>query len=158
MSTALHAAGAILPGGEPGELWITGGRISFEPVPDAESLGRDVFLVPGLVDAHCHPGIGVGGPVSLEEAAEQAITDRDAGTLLIRDCGLPIDVRPLQQRADLPMIIRAGREAKFSTRKKNRCKLCGRPRAFMRQFALCRICFRELALNGQLPGVKKSSW
>ncbi|MGV9365433.1 amidohydrolase family protein [Amycolatopsis sp. NPDC003731] len=109
MSTALHAAGVILPGGEPGELWITGGRISFEPVPDAETLGRDVFLVPGLVDAHCHPGIGVGGPVSLEEAAEQAITDRNAGTLLIRDCGLPIDVRPLQQRADLPTIIRAGR-------------------------------------------------
>jgi imidazolonepropionase-like amidohydrolase len=109
LSTALHAAGVVLPGGESRDLWITGGRISFEPVPDAESLGRDVFLVPGLVDAHCHPGIGVGGPVSLAEATEQAITDRKAGTLLIRDCGLPIDVRPLQQRADLPTIIRAGR-------------------------------------------------
>ncbi|QKV75346.1 amidohydrolase family protein [Amycolatopsis sp. Hca4] len=108
MSTALHAAGVTLPGGETRELWMTGGRISFEPVPDAETLGRDVFLVPGLVDAHCHPGIGVGGPVSLEEAAAQAITDRNAGTLLIRDCGLPIDVRPLQARADLPSIIRAG--------------------------------------------------
>ncbi|MET8994292.1 amidohydrolase family protein [Amycolatopsis sp. NPDC004169] len=108
MSTALHAAGVVLPGGETRELWITGGRISFEPVPDAETLGRDVFLVPGLVDAHCHPGIGVGGPVSLEEAAAQAITDRNAGTLLIRDCGLSIDVRPLQARADLPSIIRAG--------------------------------------------------
>ncbi|WP_410670931.1 amidohydrolase family protein [Amycolatopsis sp. cmx-4-68] len=116
MSTALHAAGVVLPGGESRDLWITGGRISFEPVPDAETLGRDGYLVPGLVDAHCHPGIGVGGPVSLAEAAEQALADRAAGTLLIRDCGLPIDVRPLQQRADLPTIIRAGRHLALAKR------------------------------------------
>ena len=60
--------------------------------------------------------------------------------------------------AKISKIVRAGREAKYPSRKKNRCKLCGRARAFMRQFALCRICFRELALKGQLPGVKKSSW
>ncbi|MEV7040978.1 amidohydrolase family protein [Amycolatopsis sp. NPDC051061] len=116
MSTALHAAGVVLPGGESRDLWITGGRISFEPVPDAETLGRDVFLVPGLVDAHCHPGIGLGGPVSLAEATEQALADRAAGTLLIRDCGLPIDVRPLQERADLPTIIRAGRHLALAKR------------------------------------------
>ena len=56
------------------------------------------------------------------------------------------------------MIVKANREPKFSTRKKNRCKLCGRPRAFIRHFALCRICFRGLALKGHLPGVMKSSW
>lgn len=60
--------------------------------------------------------------------------------------------------AKISMIVKANREPKYSTRKKNRCKLCGRPRAFMRQFALCRICFRQTALKGQLPGVKKSSW
>ena len=60
--------------------------------------------------------------------------------------------------AKISMVVRANREPKFSTRKKNRCKLCGRPRAFMRHFALCRICFRQYALKGQLPGVKKSSW
>jgi small subunit ribosomal protein S14 len=60
--------------------------------------------------------------------------------------------------AKTSMIVRANREPKFSTRKKNRCKLCGRPRAFIRDFGLCRICFRQLALKGQLPGVKKSSW
>lgn len=60
--------------------------------------------------------------------------------------------------AKTSMIVRAAREPKFSTRQKNRCKLCGRPRAFIRHFALCRICFRQLALKGQLPGVKKSSW
>jgi len=114
--TALHLAGTVLPGGEHGELWITGGKISFEPVPGAETLVRNGFLVPGLVDAHCHPGIGIGGPVTIEEAVEQAIADRDAGTLLIRDCGLPIDVRPLQRRADLPTIIRAGRHLALAKR------------------------------------------
>ena len=49
-------------------------------------------------------------------------------------------------------------EAKFKTRRRNRCRLCGRPRAFIRKFALCRICFRQHALLGHLPGVKKSSW
>ncbi|MBE1573033.1 amidohydrolase family protein [Amycolatopsis roodepoortensis] len=106
---ALHLAGVVLPDGEHRELWVTGGRITTEPVAGAETVVREGFLVPGLVDAHCHPGIGVGGATTLEEATEQAITDRDAGTLLIRDCGLPIDVRPLQERADLPRIIRAGR-------------------------------------------------
>ncbi len=60
--------------------------------------------------------------------------------------------------AKTSMIVAANREPKYSTRKKNRCKLCGRPRAYMRAFALCRICFRGLALKGQLPGVQKSSW
>jgi len=50
------------------------------------------------------------------------------------------------------------KEPKYEVRRKNRCRLCGRPRAYMRRFALCRICFRELALEGKLPGVKKSSW
>ena len=47
---------------------------------------------------------------------------------------------------------------KFAVRRHNRCRLCGRPRAYLRKFALCRICFRKLALEGHLPGVKKSSW
>jgi small subunit ribosomal protein S14 len=47
---------------------------------------------------------------------------------------------------------------KFQVRHRNRCGRCGRPRAYLRAFGLCRICFRELALLGHLPGVKKSSW
>jgi small subunit ribosomal protein S14 len=47
---------------------------------------------------------------------------------------------------------------KYKTRVRNRCQLCGRPRGYMRRFGLCRICFRELALKGQIPGVVKSSW
>ncbi len=46
----------------------------------------------------------------------------------------------------------------FSSRRHNRCLICGRPRAFLRRFALCRLCFRQLALRGEIPGVSKSSW
>ena len=56
------------------------------------------------------------------------------------------------------LIEKCGREPKFSARKYNRCKRCGRPRAYIRKFGLCRICFRELANTGQIPGVMKSSW
>lgn len=47
---------------------------------------------------------------------------------------------------------------KYPNRVRNRCKICGRPRGYMRRFGLCRICFRELALDGKIPGVVKSSW
>ncbi len=60
--------------------------------------------------------------------------------------------------AKTSQIVRANREPKFPARAKNRCKICGRARAYIRDFALCRICFRGMALKGQLPGVKKSSW
>ena len=49
-------------------------------------------------------------------------------------------------------------EPKFSTRRYNRCQLCGRPRAYYRKFQICRICFRNLASKGEIPGVKKASW
>jgi small subunit ribosomal protein S14 len=60
--------------------------------------------------------------------------------------------------AKISMIVKANRPPKYSVRKNNRCRICGRPRAYIRHFALCRICFRRMALKGQLPGVKKSSW
>ncbi|MFO7840577.1 MAG: type Z 30S ribosomal protein S14 [Fidelibacterota bacterium] len=56
------------------------------------------------------------------------------------------------------MIAKAKREAKYSTRKNTRCSRCGRPRSVYRKFGLCRICFRELALKGEIPGVTKASW
>ena len=60
--------------------------------------------------------------------------------------------------ARLAMIIKAARKPKFSTRQVNRCKVCGRPRGYIRKFGLCRICFREFASKGQIPGVTKASW
>jgi small subunit ribosomal protein S14 len=56
------------------------------------------------------------------------------------------------------LIAKAKRKQKFSTRTYNRCPICGRSRAFLRKFGICRICFRNLALRGDIPGVTKSSW
>lgn len=56
------------------------------------------------------------------------------------------------------MLVKARRTPKFDVRGYNRCRVCGRPRGFMRKFGVCRICFRALALKGQVPGVTKSSW
>jgi len=56
------------------------------------------------------------------------------------------------------MIAKSKRKPKFEVQQHNRCGICGRPRGFMRRFGMCRICFRERALEGQLPGVTKSSW
>ena len=60
--------------------------------------------------------------------------------------------------AKISMIVKAERKPKFKSRKVNRCKQCGRPRGFLRKFQLCRLCFRQLALQGEIPGVAKSSW
>lgn len=55
-------------------------------------------------------------------------------------------------------IEKAKREPKYSTRAVNRCQRCGRARGYMRRFGLCRLCFREKALEGEIPGVRKASW
>lgn len=56
------------------------------------------------------------------------------------------------------LIEKARRTPKFSTRRINRCQICGRPRAYYRKFGICRVCFRNLALNGEIPGIRKASW
>jgi small subunit ribosomal protein S14 len=56
------------------------------------------------------------------------------------------------------LIAKAKRKPKFAVRKYNRCQRCGRPRAYYRRFGLCRICFRQMALAGLIPGVRKASW
>ncbi len=56
------------------------------------------------------------------------------------------------------LIAKAKRTPKFTTRKINRCAVCGRPRGYYRKFGLCRLCFRELALKGEIPGITKASW
>ena len=56
------------------------------------------------------------------------------------------------------MIIKQQREPKFQTRYYNRCKICGRPHSYMRKYGICRLCFRKLAYQGDIPGVKKASW
>ncbi|MBS4021475.1 MAG: type Z 30S ribosomal protein S14 [Dethiobacter sp.] len=56
------------------------------------------------------------------------------------------------------MIAKAKRDPKFAVQGYNRCKICGRPRAYLRKFGMCRLCFRKLAHEGKIPGVKKASW
>ncbi|MCM6773870.1 amidohydrolase family protein [Nocardia sp. CDC159] len=106
----LHLRGVVLPDDEVRDLWVHDGTISFEPVRDAETLCRTGWIVPGLVDAHCHVGIRYGGGhTDRDGAVAQAEIERDAGALLLRDAGSPIDTRFIDERADLPRIIRAGR-------------------------------------------------
>jgi imidazolonepropionase-like amidohydrolase len=102
--------GVALPGSESVELFVgDDGRFVEGPLVGADTVVDGGFILPGLVDAHCHVGLGPSGPVDLEEADAQARTDRDAGALLLRDCGSPVDTSPLQARTDLPQIIRAAR-------------------------------------------------
>ncbi|MCD6404914.1 MAG: type Z 30S ribosomal protein S14 [Planctomycetes bacterium] len=56
------------------------------------------------------------------------------------------------------LIEKTNREPKYSVRQYNRCQICGRPRAYYRKFGICRICFRNMASNGLIPGVRKASW
>jgi len=105
----LHLQGVLLPDGEPRDLWVVDGLLRTEAVADAVTVCRGAWMMPGLVDAHCHIGLGPDGGVPDDVAERQAITDRDAGTLLIRDAGSPVDTRWIDDRDDLPRIIRAGR-------------------------------------------------
>jgi imidazolonepropionase-like amidohydrolase len=132
----LHVRGLGLPDGEPVEWWIVDGTLSAEPVKDAETVfgadGHGGWIVPGLVDAHCHVGLGVHGAIELDEAIEQAKTERDAGALLLRDAGSPTDTRALDDHDDLPRIIRHGRHL-------------ARPKRYSPGFAI------ELEDESQLP-------
>jgi small subunit ribosomal protein S14 len=56
------------------------------------------------------------------------------------------------------LILKAARRPKYRTRQHNRCLLCGRPRGYLRKFRVCRICFRNMAARGEIPGVRKASW
>jgi imidazolonepropionase-like amidohydrolase len=98
----------MLPDGEVRDLFVVDGVVTYEAQPGAESLVEG-WIVPGLVDAHCHVGLGSAGGVSREESEEQALQDRDAGALLLRDCGSPVDTRWIDERDDLPRLVRAGR-------------------------------------------------
>src|SRR3954470_11078469 len=108
MPAALHLRGVVLPDDVERDLWIdTAGLLSDEPVRDAAPLAVGVFIVPGLVDAHCHVGLDEHGGVDEAEQERQITADRDGGALLIRDAGVPVDTRWIDDRDDLPRVIRA---------------------------------------------------
>ncbi|MFV0406214.1 MAG: amidohydrolase family protein [Propioniciclava sp.] len=123
MVAPLHLSGVLLPAGEHTDLWVVDGELRFDPVAGATTVVRDGWILPGLVDSHCHIGLDRHGAVDAATAERQAITDRNAGTLLIRDAGSAADTRWVDARPDLPHLIRAGRHI-------------ARPRRYLRHFAV----------------------
>jgi imidazolonepropionase-like amidohydrolase len=121
MAGALKVSGVVLPDGEHRDLYVAEGRITDGPVADAEVVDGG-WIVPGLVDAHCHVGLDAHGPVSDDVSEQQALADRDAGALLLRDAGSAADTRWIDDRDDLPRLIRAGRHL-------------ARPRRYIRNYA-----------------------
>jgi imidazolonepropionase-like amidohydrolase len=103
----LHVRGVRLPDEQSVDLWIRDGRVSYEPSADARTVGEG-WILPGLVDLHCHVGLDAHGPTALDVTERQALDERDAGVLLLRDAGSPVDTRWMDERADLPKVIRAG--------------------------------------------------
>jgi imidazolonepropionase-like amidohydrolase len=106
--SALHVRGPVLPDADRGELWVVDGRVTYERPKEASTVA-DGWVVPGLVDAHCHVGLDENGGVDEVEQERQIRSDRDAGALLIRDAGVPVDTSWIDARVDLPRVIRAGR-------------------------------------------------
>nr|WP_091178435.1 amidohydrolase family protein [Microlunatus flavus] len=105
---ALHLSAVVLPEGERRELYVVDGHVTHEPVRDAERV-EGAYVMPGLVDAHCHVGLESTGAVPDDVAEQHALAERSAGALLLRDAGSPADTRWMDEREDLPRIIRAGR-------------------------------------------------
>ncbi|HET6295625.1 MAG TPA: amidohydrolase family protein [Kribbella sp.] len=124
----LRLVGTVLPAGEQQELHLSGGLVIDRPAAGSRpgrwggggtstvTLSTGGWIVPGLVDAHCHIGLDQRGGVDRETQEQQAITNRDAGALLVRDAGVVSDTRWIDDREDLPKIIRAGRHIARSKR------------------------------------------
>ncbi|HYT09231.1 MAG TPA: amidohydrolase family protein, partial [Mycobacteriales bacterium] len=110
MTPRLHVRGVVLPEGEHRDLYVVDGRLTYEPVRDAQTVATGCWVLPGLVDCHCHVGMQPGSFADSDGMlAEQAGADLDAGALLLRDAGSPVDNRSVQARDDLPRLVRAGR-------------------------------------------------
>ncbi len=108
---ALHLSGPVLTGPDEvrGEAWVVGGRLTFSRPAGASTTELPGWVLPGLVDAHCHVGVGPTGWVDDATSEAQALADRDAGALLLRDAGSASQTRWIDEREDLPRIVRAGR-------------------------------------------------
>src|SRR3954454_16992109 len=106
--SALRFSGPVLPDGEPRDLYVVDGTVTYDKVASAE-LVSEGWIVPGLVDAHCHVGLDENGAVPEDVQERQALADRDAGALLLRDCGSGGDTSWIHCRDAPPRLTRAGR-------------------------------------------------
>jgi imidazolonepropionase-like amidohydrolase len=124
-ATVLHLRGPVLVGAEEvvEEAWVLGGVLTFRPPVGAHAVEElDGWVLPGLVDAHCHIGLDAHGAVDDATSEAQALADRDAGALLLRDAGSAADTRWVDDRDDLPVLVRAGRHI-------------ARPKRYIRNYA-----------------------
>lgn len=134
MGDVLHLTGPVVLDDDRvvGEAWVVGGRITFDR-PGGDATTVDGWVLPGLVDVHCHVGLAADGAVDRATAEAQALADRDAGVLLVRDAGSPADTGWVHRRDDLPRLIRAGRHLAL-------------PKRYLRHYG------RELTAPADLPG------
>jgi imidazolonepropionase-like amidohydrolase len=112
MAQVLHLTGPVLVGADDvrASAWVIDGCITFtQPTGDHDVTTLPGWVLPGLVDAHSHIGLDRHGATDEATAEAQALADRDAGALLLRDAGSPADTRWVQEREDLPRLVRAGR-------------------------------------------------
>ncbi|WP_028047052.1 amidohydrolase family protein [Cellulomonas sp. URHE0023] len=131
----LHLRGTVVLDDEreAGEAWVVGGRLTFERPSVEPTAVLDGWVLPGLVDVHCHIGLAADGAVDAATAELQALADRDSGVLLVRDAGSPADTAWVRDRDDLPRLIRAGRHLAL-------------PKRYLRHYG------RELGSTDDLPG------
>ena len=112
ISPVLHVKGRVLRGPEDvlDDLWVVGGKITYSaPAPGADIETVEGWVLPGLVDAHCHIGLDRHGAVDEATTELQALADRAAGALLLRDAGSPANTRWVDGHDELPRVVRAGR-------------------------------------------------
>ncbi|MFJ5860334.1 amidohydrolase family protein [Pseudarthrobacter sp. NPDC092439] len=140
MPAVIHFSGPVLtgPDREVRGLWSVDGRLTFQRPSARPDHVLPGWVLPGFVDAHCHIGLGPGGPVDADTAAAQARADLAAGTLLVRDAGSPADTRWMQGGKEFPVLIRAGRHV-------------ARTRRYLRGFA------REVEPEGLVEAVRKQA-
>lgn len=129
----LHLAGPVRLGDDDvrPEAWVVGGRLTFER-PRGDATRVEGWAVPGLVDVHCHVGLESTGATDRATARAQALTDRDAGVLLVRDAGSPLDTAWVHDEPDLPRLVRCGAHLAL-------------PKRYLRDYG------RELADAAELP-------
>lgn len=112
----------VLPDTESRDLWVADGKVVEGPVADAVTISDPCWVLPGLVDAHCHIGLGPDGAVDRATATAQAHADLATGVMLIRDAGSPSDTRWVHDQSELPRLLRSGRHI-------------ARPKRYIRNFA-----------------------
>ncbi|MDR1853247.1 MAG: amidohydrolase family protein [Propionibacteriaceae bacterium] len=141
--TPLHLQGVVLPEGHTRDLFIKDGHVVLE-ADGAVTVARDGFILPGLVDSHCHISLGKGGAIPDEQSRHHAELDRDAGALLLREVGAPNDTHWVDSEIDLPRMIRAGRHI-------------ARPKRYIRGYAV-EIEPEDLAAEVEIQAKRGDGW